>query len=287
MNEMNIKKGYKRLNMDMTSAYGDMQYELNIPYHLEGKLEICKNGYHLCENILDTVNFYASGNSRLFEVEYNSNNCIEDKNKLCSDYIKIIREISIEEYHSCIKEYIKNNDITNKHWGVRCEVARQGFGLDVLINDKNWCVRYEVAKQGFGLDILINDEDCGVRCEVVRQGYGLDKLINDKNRDVRYEVAKQGYGLDKLINDEDYDVRCEVARQGYGLDKLVEDEDWKVRYEVAWQGYGLDILINDEDWGVRYEVARQGYGLDVLINDKDCYVRDMAKQKLNELNNKY
>ena len=30
---MNIKKGYKRLSLDMTSDYGHMQYEFNVPYH--------------------------------------------------------------------------------------------------------------------------------------------------------------------------------------------------------------------------------------------------------------
>ena len=163
MNKMNIKKGYKRLNMNITSAYGNMQYELNTPYHLEGELKICNNGYHLCKDMLDTVIFYDSEDSRLFEVEYNADNCIQEENKLCSNYIKIIREISQEEFHSYIKEYIENNDITNKSWIIRCEVARQGFGLDKLINDKDWRVRCEVARQGYGLDILINDEDCDVR----------------------------------------------------------------------------------------------------------------------------
>ena len=212
MNKMNIKKGYKRLNMNMTSKYGNMQYELNMPYHLKGKLKICNNGYHLCENMLDTVIFYDSKHSRLFEVEYNADNCIETENKLCSDYIKIIREIPAEEYYDYIKEYIKNNDIINEHWKVRKEVARQGYELDKLINDEDWCVRYEIAKQGYGLDKLINDKNWRVRCEVAKQGHGLDILINDEDYDVRYEVARHGFGLDKLINDKNWHVRC-LAKQ--------------------------------------------------------------------------
>ena len=209
---MNIKKGYKRLNLDMTSKFGNMQYELNTPYYLKGELEICNNGYHLCKNMLDTILFYDSEDSRLFEVEYNVDNCIKTKNKLCSDYIKIIREIPEEEYHSHIKEYIENNDITNEEWEIRCEVAKHGFCLDILVNDKDWDIRWEVAKQGYGLDILVNDKDWDVRCEVARQGYGLDKLINDEDYDVRCEVAKQGYGLDILVDDENYEVR-DIARQ--------------------------------------------------------------------------
>ena len=176
---MNIKRGYKRLSLDMTSRYGNMQYELNMPYYLNGELEICNNGYHLCKNMLDTTRFYNNEDSRLFEVEYNADNCIEDSYKLCSDYIKIVREISQEEYRNYIKENIENNDILLEYWEIRCEAARQGFCLDILINDKNWLVRREVAKQGYELDKLINDKESDVRCEVAKQGYGLDILVND------------------------------------------------------------------------------------------------------------
>ena len=187
---MNIKRGYKRLNMNMISKYGNMQYELNTPYCLEGELKIRKNGFHLCKNMLDTVLFYDSEDSRLFEVEYNADNCIETENNLCSNYIKIIKEISIEEYHDYIKEYVKNNDILNKCWEIRCEIAKQGFCLDILINDVDWIVRCEVARHGFCLNILINDESCEVRWEVASQGYGLNILINDIDTEVSY-IAKQ------------------------------------------------------------------------------------------------
>ena len=261
---MNIKRGYKRLSLDMTSRYGNMQYELNVPYFLKGKLKICFNGYHLCKNILDTIRFYDSEDSKLFEVEYNADNYIETKNKICSDYIKIVREIPIEEYRSYIEEYIKNNDVLNEDWEIRGEIAKQGFYLDKLINDEDSYVRWEVAKQK----------------------YGLDKLVNDKNWYIRKEVARQGFGLDVLINDKDWRVRREVARQGYRLDVLVNDEDYDVRKEVAKQGFGLEKLINDEDCEVRKEVAKQGYGLDVLVDDEDFDVRCIAIQKLKELNNK-
>ena len=39
-------KGYKALNMDMTSTYGDMSYEIGKKYTITGELEMCENGYH-------------------------------------------------------------------------------------------------------------------------------------------------------------------------------------------------------------------------------------------------
>ena len=91
-------------------------------------------------------------------------------------------------------------------FSVRCYVAANNYGLDILINDKSSMVRAEVAKQKYGLEKLINDEDYHVRCAVAYKGYGLDKLINDENEEVRAEVTRQGYNLEKLIDDKSYTV---------------------------------------------------------------------------------
>lgn len=166
---------------------------------------------------------------------------------------------------------------------IKVYIAKQGYGLDILINDDDYRVRKAVAKQGYGLDILINDEDIDVRREVANQGYGFDKLINDKDSDIRQILVKQGYGLDKLINDENWKVRIAVAEQGYGLDKLINDDEYSVRKAVAEQGYGLDKLVSDESWWVREAVAKQGYGLDILVNDGSYDVREAVAQKLADL----
>ena len=48
----------------------------------------------------------------------------------------------------------------------------------------------EVAKQKYGLDILINDSDYHVRICVAREGYELNKLINDPDKYVRDTVIR-------------------------------------------------------------------------------------------------
>lgn len=48
-----------------------------------------------------------------------------------------------------------------KHEQVRLEVARQGYGLDKLVNDKSWVVRAVVVQQGYSLDTLIHDSSAG------------------------------------------------------------------------------------------------------------------------------
>lgn len=59
---------------------------------------------------------------------------------------------------------------------MRVAVAEQGYG---------------VAKQGFGLDRLIDDPDPTVRAIVAGQGYDLDHLINDPDENVRAAAEKQ------------------------------------------------------------------------------------------------
>ena len=251
-------KGYKALNMGMSSAYGDMNYEIGKKYTIIGKLQMCKNGFHFCKYLEDIENHYPITKSRIFEVEADGE-IIDEGTKFCAESITLIRELSKEEIH----QYFINNK--------EC------------ILEKNWCCRKALAAQGLCLDKLINDEDLWVRVAVAEQGYGLDILIYDKDWYVRAAVAGQGYGLDILIHDENWRVRGAVAEQGYGLDILIHDKNWCVRKVVARQGYGLNILVNDEDCDVRAAVAKQGYGLDILVNDEDWYVRRVAKQKMEVL----
>ena len=63
---------------------------------------------------------------------------------------------------------------------MRLEVAKQGFGLDKLVDDESWKVRLEVAKQGFGLDKLANDEYTAVR-NVAKPLIGSKTFVLERN----------------------------------------------------------------------------------------------------------
>ena len=51
-------------------------------------------------------------------------------------------------------------------------------------------VRAEVARQGYGLDILVNDKDSTVLSAVIKQGYNLDNFVTYKESWVRQAVAE-------------------------------------------------------------------------------------------------
>ena len=197
-------KGYKALNMDMSSAYGDMSYEIGRKYTITGKLKMCENGFHFCKYLEDIENHYPIAKSRIFEVEAEGK-IIDEGNKSCAELITLIRELSKEEIH---QYFVDSKE---------------------RILKKNWRCRKVLADQGICLDKLVNDEDERVRAAVAEQGYSLDILVHDVSWYVRKAVAKQGYGLDILIHDEDWCVRTAVAEQGYGLNILVHDKDLWVR----------------------------------------------------------
>ena len=275
-------KGYKALNMDMSSAYGDMSYEIGKKYTITGKLVPCENGYHFCENLEDIEGYYTISDSRIFEVEAEGK-IIIGENKICAESITLLRELSKEE----IRQYFKDNQeqILTRDWHHRKALVDQGFCLDKLVYDEDFDVRKTVARQGYSLDILVNDKDCHVREAVAEQGYGLGILINDENWRVRAAVARQGYGLDILVHDEDWYVRAAVAEQGYGLDILVNDEDYDVRRAVAEHGYGLDVLINDKNWYIQNKaVAKQNGGLMIPISSGISPAQDTKKEKKKWLN---
>ena len=51
-------KGYKALNCDLSSKFGNMTYDLGTSYEFRDKLELGRNGYHFCQQLFDVFRFY-------------------------------------------------------------------------------------------------------------------------------------------------------------------------------------------------------------------------------------
>ena len=120
-------KGYKMMESDMTCK--GFQYEIGKEYILEGELEICKGGFHFCENPFDCLKYYDNikGDKRLFLVEA-LGEVITEGDKSVTNKIKIIEEITdIEKFFDenmdnfevewdCISKYqILSEDLIEKH----------------------------------------------------------------------------------------------------------------------------------------------------------------------------
>lgn len=87
-------KAYKGFKRDMTCR--GFQYEEGKTY-VEEKAELCKSGFHACENPLDTFGYYSPGESVYHEVELDdvSDERTEEDTKVCAKKIKIGAKLDV------------------------------------------------------------------------------------------------------------------------------------------------------------------------------------------------
>ena len=87
-------KAYKGFDKDLKCR--GFQYEVGKKYE-EESAELCKKGFHACENPLDTFRYYGPTDSRYCEVDVDDNG---ERNsgdsKVCGKHIKIGAEIGLK-----------------------------------------------------------------------------------------------------------------------------------------------------------------------------------------------
>lgn len=88
-------RGYKGTKADMTCR--GFQFELGKTYKAQGEIEICRNGFHFCENLGSVFEYYPPDDgNRFFEIEAK-----EPINREYAKYVTaeilFIRELSAKE----------------------------------------------------------------------------------------------------------------------------------------------------------------------------------------------
>lgn len=85
-------RGYKAFNKDLTCR--GFQYEIGKTYEMDGEIEICRRGFHFCENLSDCYNFYEMwSDTRICEVEALGEIKSDNEVKYCTNKIKILSEV--------------------------------------------------------------------------------------------------------------------------------------------------------------------------------------------------
>ena len=99
-------KAYKGFNKDMTCR--GFQYEEGKKCH-EDKAELCKSGFHACENPIDCLAYYDPAHSVYHEVELDdiSDEKSEDS-KICGKTIKIGAKLSIVKTEDLSIDFVKS-----------------------------------------------------------------------------------------------------------------------------------------------------------------------------------
>ena len=105
--------GYKGTDKDMKCR--DYQFEIGKQFDMpEGEnIELCRSGFHMCQNLKNVFNYYDIGNgNRFFEVKalvrrYNKNGCYTYEHrgdKMTSKSITFVRELTADEIFKVVVE---------------------------------------------------------------------------------------------------------------------------------------------------------------------------------------
>jgi hypothetical protein len=88
--------GYKALKKDLKCR--GFQYEVGKTYEIDGKIELCKRGFHFCKNISDCFRYYGQSDALFAKIEALGEVIqADDDSKCVTNKIKILEEIPREE----------------------------------------------------------------------------------------------------------------------------------------------------------------------------------------------
>ena len=100
-------KAYKGFNKDMTCR--GFQFEEGKTYETD-KAELCRSGFHACENPLDCFGYYAPGSSVYHEVELDGvSDQREEDTKVCAKKITIGAKLDVAKVCSLHFDYVKSH----------------------------------------------------------------------------------------------------------------------------------------------------------------------------------
>ena len=130
----NAITAYKAFNSNFSCR--DFQYKVGNEYHITGDLKICKNGFHACQNSIDTFNYYPMENSRFAIVKLWGDVLYVD-DKMCASDIEIVEELSlkdiVERYAASKVDFLEHKNCTrfelNKSEN---ELCNKGYGNYII-----------------------------------------------------------------------------------------------------------------------------------------------------------
>ena len=110
---MNEVRGYKVFNPDWTCR--NFQYEVGKTYTMKAKPVICQTGFHFCRKASDCFNYYHfKPENKVAEVVAFGD--IDEQNgdtKVCTNKIKIVRELDWHEVLELVNTGVGNTGLSN------------------------------------------------------------------------------------------------------------------------------------------------------------------------------
>jgi hypothetical protein len=104
-------KGYKAFNKGLICK--GFQFEVGKEYEQKGNLKCCNNGFHLCENPLDVLDYYNLTESEFAEVEV-LGDIDREENKIATNKIKIGAKLELPSFIKASFDFIYEKCKINK-----------------------------------------------------------------------------------------------------------------------------------------------------------------------------
>ena len=218
-------KGYKAFNRDMTCR--GFQYEENKEYEMEGKPKCCDNGFHFCENPLDTLNYYDLCNSTFAEVEAIGDINKPDKedrkdSKIATNKIKIGAKLDLTGFIKASVDFL---------WE-KCKIKDKEQDEDVQASSGD---SSKLASSGYNSKLASS----GYNSQLASSGYNSQLASSGDNS----KLASSGYNS-KLASSGDY---SQLASSGYysniSHDEGIENVVCNIGIYGKARGLKGDILV--------------------------------------------
>lgn len=230
-------KGYK---ITTNGKCLNLRYEVGKIYTLNGKLEICKTGFHFCLNADDLFDYYCykKGITKIFEIEA-IGEIIDSNDKSVTNKIKIIREIPFEEYNELFDKY-KFNEI-----GQLITKKYMKYGKLVIFNyiyDNNGNLIKEENNKSSWIKYQYDEKGNVIKTENAN-GYWEEYTYDEKGNVIKIEEYT-GFWT-KYEYDEKGNVIKEENANGYGIKyEYTYDEKGNIIYKKnssgSWTKYKYD-----------------------------------------------
>ena len=115
----NAITAYKAFNSDFSCR--DFQYNVGKEYYINGEVAMCKNGFHACQDLMDTFSYYPMGNSR-FAIVKLWGDVLSGVDKVCASNIEIVKELSLK-------------DIVERYAAYKIDSLDRAFDRRIVLNE--------------------------------------------------------------------------------------------------------------------------------------------------------
>ena len=187
-------KSYKGFDKNLKCR--DFQYEIGKEYEMDGKIRVCRRGFHACESPFEVFDHYSMIGSRFCEVEQDGNISKEDRGtKICSSKIKIKAELKLADMINLGVEWLKEitspekikTSIKDNSSGNGAQIGSSGYDAQIGSSGDD----AKIGSSGNGAKIGSSGDDA----QIGSSGYGA-------------KIGSSGYGAQIDSTGEDCVIMC-------------------------------------------------------------------------------